>query len=85
MEVKERKEYLSAPKSARTFKADRQIGIQAENIGLLAKFNYEKKIWEVWKIKDPKAFIKEPTLKVYEGRKVEEFLKEYKRKHKLVR
>ncbi len=77
--------YVSAPKSARTFRAERRIEIKADNIGLLAKFNYEKKIWEVWKIKDPKAFIKEPTLKVYEGRKVEEFLKEYKRKHKLVR
>ncbi|MBA7532853.1 hypothetical protein ES705_25083 [subsurface metagenome] len=77
--------YVSAPKSARTFRAGRRIEIKAGNIGLLAKFNYEKKIWEVWKVKDPKAFIKEPTLKVYEGRKVEEFLKEYKRKHKLVR
>ncbi|MBA7541778.1 hypothetical protein ES705_34094 [subsurface metagenome] len=72
--------YVSAPKNARTFRAERRIEIKADNIELLARFNYEKKIWEVWEIKDPKkAFIKEPILKVYEGRKIEEFLKDYKR------
>jgi len=75
--------YLSAPKSARTFKAERRIGIKADNIGLLAEFSYKKKIWEVWKVKEPKEFIREPTKKVYEGRKVEEFLKDYKRENKV--
>jgi hypothetical protein len=74
-EMDHKRIYVSAPKNARTFRAERRIEIKADNIGLLARFNSEKKIWEVWKIKDPKAFIKEPTLKVYEGRKVAEFLK----------
>lgn len=73
-EVVKPKEYISAPKSARTFIAQRRIEQRADNLGLLAKFNSEKKIWEVWKVKEPTAFIKEPTEKVYEGRKVEEFL-----------
>ncbi|MBA7580641.1 hypothetical protein ES695_13285 [Candidatus Atribacteria bacterium 1244-E10-H5-B2] len=72
-------QYVSAPKSARTFKAERRIGIKAYDIGLLAEFNSEKKIWEAWEVKDLKEFIRKPTKKVYEGRKVEEFLKNYKK------
>lgn len=68
----------TAPKSARTFKAKRATERKAESLGLLARYDNDRKIWEVWRIKDPTKFIKEPGEKLYEGRKIEQFLEQAK-------
>ena len=58
-----------------TFKERRRIGMMAESLGLLAKYDDEKKVWEVWKVKKPVGPILEPTQKIYEGKRIKTFLK----------
>jgi len=58
-----------------TFKERRRIRMMAESLGLLAKYNDEKKVWEVWEVKKPVGPILEPTQKIYEGKRIKTFLK----------
>ena len=58
-----------------TFKERRRIGMMAESLGLLAKYNDEKKVWEVWEVKKPVGPVLEPAQKIYEGKRIKTFLK----------
>jgi len=58
-----------------TFKEKLRIRMRAESLGLLAKYNDKKRLWEVWEVKNPNAPILEPTRKIYEGKRIKSFLK----------
>jgi len=61
-----------------TFKERLRIRIMAESLGLLAKYSDERKVWEIWEVKNPKGPILEPTRKIWEGKRVKSFLKKRK-------
>ncbi|OQX53951.1 MAG: hypothetical protein B5M53_06265 [Candidatus Cloacimonas sp. 4484_209] len=61
-----------------TFRQRLRIRRIAENLGLLAKYDDGKKVWEVWKVKKPVGPILEPTRKIYEGKRIKSFLKKIK-------
>jgi len=61
-----------------TFKERLRTRMRAESLGLLAKYNDKKRLWEVWEVKKTVASILKPTRKIYEGKRIKSFLKKKK-------